>query len=162
MIALDKQLRFAENVDIHPGSPSPHRVGPVNLVPRDDIAYAAALLIIKPPFGSREVGCGARSLVMAAEHERIQLEEELQIAHREQINALGQRVIHEAIAGHHIGNDAGIEAVTSRLERLVYFRKWACRFRREASKALRSRDLPRRRVAASYWPTLPKACSPDA
>jgi hypothetical protein len=38
----------------------------------------------------------ARSLVMAAEHERIQLEEELQIAHREQINALGQQVIHEA------------------------------------------------------------------
>jgi hypothetical protein len=100
-------------------------VGPVNVVPLDDIAYAAALLIIKPPFGSREVRCGpgARSSVMTAEHERIQLEEELQIDHREQINALGQQVIHEAIAGHHIGNDAGIEAVTSRFERLVYFRK---------------------------------------
>ena len=97
----------------------------MNLVPLDDIAYAAALLIIKPPFGSREVRCGpgACALVMAAEHERIQLEEKLQIPHGEQVDAMGEQAVHKTITSHHICHDAGVHRVAAGLERLIYLWK---------------------------------------
>src|SRR5271169_1603090 len=100
-------------------------MGPMNVVPLDDVAYAAALLIIKAPFGSREVRCGpgARSSIMAAEHERIQLEEKLEVTHDEQVEALGEQAVHKTITSHHICHDAGVHRVAAGLERLIYLWK---------------------------------------
>src|SRR5262249_38196123 len=90
VVALDEQLRFAEDSDVDAGGAPPCRIGAMQFVPLDDIAYPAAFLVIKPLFGSCELECGLRprAMIAAEEHERVHLEEELQITNREQIDAL--------------------------------------------------------------------------
>ena len=97
----------------------------MQIIPLDNIADAAAFLLVEALFGSRELECGFRphGYIAAEEHERVDLEEELQVAHREQIDALREQAIHKLVAGHHVGDDVGIEALASRPKQLVYLRK---------------------------------------
>jgi hypothetical protein len=96
----------------------------VQIIPLDDIADAAAFLVIKPLFGSCELECGSRpGGFIAAKSTSALSREELQIAHSEQIDPFGEQAVHKTIPGHHIGHDAGLEALAPSPEQFVYSRK---------------------------------------
>jgi hypothetical protein len=94
----------------------------VERVPFDDIANAAAFLLIEPPLGRRKMGFRLRPLpgVAAAEHKRIDLKKELEISHFEQIDTLGDQAVHKGISSHHIRYDSIIHTVAPRGEQLIY------------------------------------------
>ena len=120
-------------------------MGPMKLVPLDDIAYAAALLFIKPPFGCCKMGCGPGALcfVPAAEHERIQFQEKPQIAHCEQVEALGEQAVHELIASHHICHDAGVHRFAARFKCVVYLRETGLQRPQRGLDCIQIQDLSR-------------------
>jgi hypothetical protein len=61
VVALYEQLRFAEDADIDPGGTLPRGLFAMERVPLDDVAYAAALLFVKPLFRRGEVWCRLRA-----------------------------------------------------------------------------------------------------
>jgi len=60
VIAFDEQLGFAQHADIDAGGAPPRRFCPVQSVSLDDVAYAAALLFVKPLFCRRKMPSGLR------------------------------------------------------------------------------------------------------
>ena len=75
------------------------------------------------PTRCRELECGSRphGYIAAEEDERVDLEEELQVAHREQIDALREQAIHKLVAGHLLATMSG-----SRLSRRALSNLFIC------------------------------------
>ncbi|MBV8590004.1 MAG: hypothetical protein JO212_08075 [Acetobacteraceae bacterium] len=66
----------------------------MEVIPLDNLAYAAALLLKKPSLGGCDLDCSTapRACVTAEQHKRVQFKEKLQVTHGEQIDALGEQM----------------------------------------------------------------------
>src|SRR5262245_42591052 len=81
VIALDKQFGLSEYADTDPGSALARRFRSMELVPFDNVTNYASFLLVEPPFCGRKMRRShpALLLIMTAEHDGIDLEEELEV-----------------------------------------------------------------------------------
>ena len=103
---------------LHPraraGGEFPDRVAPMARMPFHEILDAAARLFVEAPVRGLKVAGVQHSSrrVGPAQHEGVHLEEVTELAHGEDIDALGHERVDKRVAGQHIGDDAIVQRVS--------------------------------------------------
>jgi len=111
VIALDKQLGFAQDANIDASRSLPGGLVCMQGVPFDHVANAAIFIFEKVLVGRGEVLSGIQShlLVAAAQNQGVQFEEHAQLPEREQLDLAVDQLLDENVSAQHMVDREAVE-----------------------------------------------------
>jgi len=127
VIALDEQLRIAEHADKDARRAAPDASAAVQIIPIHDVADAAVGLFVEAALGRfhEPVVAGAYGGVAPAEHNGVQIEPMMKLAHREDVDPAANETVDQHVAIEHILEHFVIERVAPIGQLFVDLRKCA-------------------------------------
>jgi len=121
MVALDEKLRLAQHPHVHAGGAAPGGLVGVARVPLDHVLDPGLPLLVEAPLaGGQMAGVGGPPrFAPPAQHERVQLQQMLDVAEGEHVGAGRDERVHEGVAGQHVVDDAVVQRIAVGAQALV-------------------------------------------